>query len=368
MFGIKAGIMRKASRAVAGLALLALAGYVGAAVWTGSASLAPAIAQAQSASGDGPSNVRGKDPTSELWRAVRKGIEGQVTIPDKKAGVLVQSEGDNMRAFRNGPLSTWGGWLLLASVVAIALFFALRGKIKIEAGPAGRTIERFNALDRLIHWLTASSFIVLALTGLNVLYGKFVLMPILGQGAFATITYWGKVAHNYIAFAFILGIVMMLVLWVRHNLPTVADLKWLAVGGGLFSKGTHPPAYKFNAGQKILFWLVILGGGSLAFSGVCLLFPFELQPFGPTFKILNAFGLSLPTALSPLQETQLSLLWHGAMALVMIAVVIGHIYIGTVGMEGALDAVTSGQVDENWAREHHPLWVAEVKGEAPGRH
>lgn len=326
-------------------------------------------AQAQTG-GTVPGNVRGDGTaaTPEMWRAIRKGVQGQVSIPDKQAGVLVQSEGDNFRAFRNGPLSTYGGWLMLAVVVIVALFFAVRGRIKIDAGPSGRTIERFNTIDRFTHWLTATSFIVLAITGLNVLYGKYVLLPIVGKSAFGLITYWGKLAHNYIAFAFMLGVVMMLVLWVRHNIPNMHDLKWLAMGGGLFSKGVHPPAEKFNAGQKILFWAVVLGGFSIALSGFCLLFPFEYQPFAPTFKLMNAIGFSLPTTLTPLQETQLALLWHGVVGLILIAIIIGHIYIGSLGMEGALDAVTTGQVDENWAREHHPLWYAEVKGETPGHH
>lgn len=355
----------KSVRALA-LALLVLYGFSFG--FTGSPTF-EMQAQAQSG-GTVPGNVRGDAAaaTPEMWRAIRKGVQGQVSIPDKQAGVLVQSEGDNFRAFRNGPLSTYGGWLMLGVIVIVALFFAVRGRIKIDAGPSGRTIERFNTLDRFTHWLTATSFIVLTITGLNVLYGKYVLLPIIGKSAFGAITYYGKLAHNYIAFAFMLGVVMMLVLWVKHNIPNMHDLKWLAMGGGLFSKGVHPPAEKFNAGQKILFWAVVLGGFSIALSGFCLLFPFEYQPFAPTFKMLNAIGFSLPTTLTPLQETQLALLWHGVVALILIAIIIGHIYIGSLGMEGALDAVTTGQVDENWAREHHPLWYAEVKGETPGHH
>lgn len=327
---------------------------------TGSLALGTqAFAQAKEAPSD---TVRGLTGSSENWQEIRKGIEGYVSIPDKKAGVLVQSEGENLRAFRNGPLSVWGGWGMLATIVLVALFFLIRGPIKVEAGLSGRTIERFNTLDRIAHWLTATSFVILALTGLNVLYGKYVLMPIIGQGAFAQVTSWGKFAHNYIAFAFMAGLVLIFVLWIRHNLPTKADLQWLAMGGGMFSKGAHPPAYKFNAGQKIVFWATILGGATLAVSGICLLFPFEFHPFAATFKFMNLFGFSLPTQSSALQETQLALLGHGIVSLIMIALILGHIYLGTIGMEGALDAVTSGHVDENWAREHHPLWVAEIKG------
>ena len=324
---------------------------------------APAAAQT---GGAVPGNWSGNTSDAEFWRAIRKGIQGTVSIPDKQAGILVQSDGDSWRAFRNGPLSQFGGWMLLAVCVVLVLFRLTRGQIKIDAGPSGQTIERFNALERAIHWLTASSFIVLALTGLNVMYGKYFLLPLIGQGPFASLAFYGKVAHNYIAFAFMAGIVIMFVLWVRHNIIDATDFNWIAKGGGMFSKGVHPPANRFNFGQKMIFWIVILGGITVSFSGLALLFPFEITPWSKTFAIMNIFGFGLPTDLTALQETQISVLWHGAVALVMTTVIIAHIYIGSpVGMEGALDAVASGQVDVNWAKEHHSLWFAEMDGEAP---
>jgi formate dehydrogenase subunit gamma len=300
-------------------------------------------------------------PRSDMWRSIRQGTAGRITIPDQNAATLVQSEGENFRAFRNGPLSVWGGWMMLAMVVVLAVFFALRGRIKVEEGFSGHTIERFNFLERFSHWLTAVSFIVLALTGLNMLYGRYVLLPLIGGSAFSELTIWGKYAHNYIGFAFMLGLVLIFVLWVSKNLPTLTDLKWLVRGGGLFVKGSHPPAYKFNAGQKLVFWLVILAGLSVSISGICLIWPFEFHPFAPTFRALNVFGLDLPTELTALQETQLSLVWHAIVALIFITLIIAHIYIGTLGMEGAISAMTDGQVDENWAHQHHSLWLEEVK-------
>ena len=304
-------------------------------------------------------------PSADMWRSIRQGVAGRVTIPDQKAAILVQSEGENFRAFRNGPLSVYGVWLMLAMIVVIAIFYALRGCIRVEEGFAGRTIERFNFLDRFSHWLVATSFIALALTGLNMLYGRYVLLPVIGPSAFSAISIWGKYAHNYIAFAFMLGLVLIFVLWVKNNLPTLTDLKWLARGGGLFVKGSHPPAYKFNAGQKLLFWLVMLAGVSVSVSGICLIWPFEFHPFAPTFTAINVFtgpfGLTLPTELTALQETQLSLVWHAIVALVFITLVLAHIYIGTLGMEGAITAMTDGQVDENWAHQHHSLWLEQVK-------
>ncbi len=298
---------------------------------------------------------------SDVWRSIRNGERGYVSIPDKQAGVLVQSEGENWRAFRNGPLSNWGVWGMIGMIGLLALFFVIRGRVRIEHGPSPRRIERFNGVERFAHWLTAASFIVLALTGLNILYGRYVLLPLLGPEIFSAITIAGKYMHNYIAFAFMVGLAMIIVLWVKDNIPSRLDLTWFAKGGGLFGKGNHPPARKFNAGQKIVFWAVALGGISVSVSGIALLFPFEFALFGKTFAFLNIFGLGLPATVTPMQEMQLSQVWHAVVSLVLIVIIFAHIYIGTIGMEGAFDAMGSGMVDENWAKEHHSLWVDEVK-------
>ncbi len=311
--------------------------------------------------GDVPGNWSGNISDTQFWRAIRKGVTGSVSIPDKKAGQLVQSDGDELRAFRQGPMSQFGGWLLIGSLIVLGLFYVGRGRIQVEAGLSGRTIERFNAFERFVHWLTASSFIILSLTGLNMLYGKYLLPSIIGKSAFASLTMFGKFAHDWIAWAFILGIILMFFSWVRHNIPNMADVRWLLAGGGMFSKGVHPPAKRFNAGQKIIFWLVIEGGASLSGTGLALLFPVEIEMFAATFKVMNQLVSNFPTELSPIQETQYALMWHGIMALVMIAIIIAHIYIGSLGMEGAFDAVGTGQVDINWAKEHHNLWVQEME-------
>ncbi len=346
---------------VLGLALLA-----GAAL-SPDAALAQAtrgdVAQENPTGGNVPGNVLGAASDTEIWRQVRRGVQGTVSIPDPNAAQLIQSEGESWRAWRNGPLSTIGGWSLLGMVILLALFFALRGRIKIDAGAAGTTVERFNAIERFAHWLTAVSFIVLAITGLNLLYGRYVLLPILGPEVFSAISVAGKYAHNFIAFPFMLGVVMMVVLWLRHNIPNRHDLIWLSKAGGLFTKGVHPPSKKFNAGQKVIFWVVVIGGLSISLSGISLLFPFEFKMFEGTYAVLNVFGAGLPETLTPMQEMQLSQLWHTVVGLFLIAVVLAHIYIGSIGMEGAFAAMGSGMVDENWAREHHNLWMAELKGE-----
>ncbi|PPR38614.1 MAG: Formate dehydrogenase, cytochrome b556(fdo) subunit [Alphaproteobacteria bacterium MarineAlpha9_Bin5] len=282
----------------------------------------------------------GQDNNAEMWRAIRQGIQGKVSIPDKKAGVLVQSEGEEWRSIRNGPVSNYGVWLILGTIAVLALFFTARGRIRIENGRTGRTILRFASFERFIHWTVAVSFILLALTGLNLLYGRYVVKPWMGADTFAMVTLAGKFVHNYIGLLFILGLTIMFLIWIRQNVPTRIDLIWLAKGGGMFKRGVHPPARKFNAGQKIVFAAVIIGGALLSYSGLNLMFPFTLE-----------------TTVQDMQQTQLL---HAIGALALTAVIIAHIYIGTIGMEGAIDAMWSGRVEENWAREHHNLWFKEL--------
>jgi formate dehydrogenase subunit gamma len=222
------------------------------------------------------------------------------------------------------------------------LFYSIRGRIMIDSGPSGRTILRFNGFERFVHWLTASCFIVLALSGLNVSFGKYLLLPLLGAEAFSAMSQLAKYAHNFLAFPFIIGLVFMFLVWVKDNIPEGGDLDWLKAGGGLMSKGHHPPAKKFNAGQKVIFWVVIGGGTVLSITGLMLLFPFS------------------GTVIADLQLGQTI---HGILSGLIVAVMMAHIYIGSVGMEGALDAMNSGEVDLNWAREHHSLWVEEVEAQ-----
>jgi len=320
----------------------------------------PAISQNSPTGGAVPGDVLGTNSDAEYWRAVRGGVQGTVSIPDQKAGTLVQSEGEAWRSFRNGPMSLYASWAMLGMIVLLGIFYAIRGRIKIAHGRSGQTITRFKAIERFGHWLLAVSFVVLALTGLNVLFGRYVILPLLGAEAFSFITQMGKYLHNYLGFAFMLGLLMIFVMWVKHNLPDRTDIKWVLQGGGIFSSKLHPPAKKFNAGQKVIFWLTILGGVSLSLSGWQLLFPFTTTFFADTFDKINLiFATNLPTTLSVIQEQQLATLWHSIMAVFMVCVILAHIYIGSVGMEGAFDAMGTGEVDLNWAKEHHSIWVDE---------
>ncbi|NNE52291.1 MAG: formate dehydrogenase subunit gamma [Sulfitobacter sp.] len=311
----------------------------------------------------------------ELWRALRYN-SADITSSSRgpAATVLVQDGGMRWLQFRDGPLITYGGYLLLGTIALLALFLLIRGRVRIDGEKTGRTIERFKSVERFGHWLLAGSFILLGITGLISLMGRKFLIPVFGHESFAFVATWSKWVHNNVSWAFMIALVMIFVMWVIHNLPDRTDLNWLAKGGGIFTKG-HPPAKKFNAGQKLIFWSVILLGTSISVSGLALLFPFEINLFAATFAKLNSLGISgalglgeLPTVLAPHEEMQLSQLWHAIVSFVLMAIILAHIYIGSVGMEGAFDAMGSGEVEEQWAREHHSLWVEEVKareGNAP---
>lgn len=319
-----------------------------------------------------PLETRGANSDSSLWGEVRHGETFTVSIPDKKAATLVQSYGVAWTDMRmaNGPLRTYGGQALVGVLALLFVFYLMRGRIRIEHGLSGTLIERFKPIERFGHWMLAVSFILLALSGLNLLYGRDLMIPILGKENFAALTLAGKWVHNNVAWAFMAALVLVFVMWVVHNIPSLNDVKWLAQGGGLFSEGVHPPSRKFNAGQKLIFWSVILLGASVSLSGVSLLFPYEMPLFAKTFAILNDLGVekvwgsTLPTVLTPLEEMQYAQIWHTIVALAMIVIIIAHIYIGSLGMEGAFDAMGSGMVDRNWAEEHHGLWVEEEDAKA----
>ncbi|MDF0750065.1 formate dehydrogenase subunit gamma [Marinobacter sp. 71-i] len=306
--------------------------------------------------------TRGGRSDADVWRGVRyDDIDIKTQVRNPAADVLIQDGGVPWYKLREGPVISYGGGAILGIIVLLVVFYFIRGRIKIEGGPAGTTIERFKAVERFGHWLLAGSFIALGLTGLITLMGRSFLIPVIGPDAFATMAAGSKWIHNNVAWAFMLGLVMTFVMWVAHNIPNKLDWHWLKAGGGIFTK-SHPSAKKFNAGQKIVFWTVMVLGVSVSLSGLSLLFPFQMPMFADTFGIMNnVLGTSFPTDLTPHEEMQYANLWHSIVAFVMMVAIIAHIYIGSVGMEGAFDAMGNGQVDVEWARQHHDLWVEEVQ-------
>ncbi len=284
----------------------------------------------------------------QLLNALKEGdkISGRISIPDAMAANLIQPAGRDWRDFHRSKLPIVGSVAILGMLVLLASFFAVRGRIRIHLGFSGAKILRFASFERFTHWLTASCFIVLALSGLNISFGRTLILPLFGSEAFATLSAYAKFAHNYLAFPFMLGLLIMFLIWIKDNVPGKIDLQWFKDGGGILFKGRHPPAKRFNAGQKGIFWIVIIGGSLMSLSGWFLLFPY------------------LPANVTALQFWTVI---HAVIAMLLIAAMLAHIYIGSIGMEGAFDAMGTGEVDLNWAKEHHSLWVEEeqAKGHAP---
>lgn len=287
------------------------------------------------------------NPRSEMWRGAREGQAGFTTQTGPYVtNTLISNVGENWRQFRMGPLITYGGWFLLGALALVAVVFAVLGRIKLAHGRAGMTIERWRPFERYLHWFTAIAFILLAITGLSLLFGRSVLIPLLGHQGFAAYAQIAKVVHNYVGPAFSVAVLLMILMWVRHNIPRKVDLAWFKAGGGIFGK-EHPSAGKFNGGEKVWFWVgIVLFGIAVSVSGFLLNFPL----FGQTRGTM---------ALSQAVHAITSIVWIGFF--------FGHAYIGTLGTEGALEGMTTGRVDVSWAKQHHDLWYQEelAKGVQP---
>src|SRR3954466_2817463 len=300
----------------------------------------------QPPSGTNPTAMSVKE--DQLLRELNK-LQGRVTIPDGKASLLEQPQGRDYRGFREGALPWIGAIAVLGMLLALAAFYFSRGRIALEPDEeSGRKILRFNAFERFAHWMTATCFIVLAISGLNYIFGKRLLMPLIGPDAFATWSQWAKYAHNYLAWPFMLGVLIEFVVWVKDNIPNRVDWQWLKAGGG-FVGGRHVHAGRFNAGQKGVFWIVVIGGALMSLTGIALEFPFSLP-----YRYVDINGMQLAQGA------------HALIGMGLIAVIIAHIYIGTLGMSGAYDAMGTGEVDLAWAKAHHDLWVEQEQAKTAG--
>jgi formate dehydrogenase subunit gamma len=274
-----------------------------------------------------------------------KSIQGLGTIPDTKSYVLEHPAGRNWQYFHNVTLRWIAAIAILGFFAVIVIFYLVRGSVKLESGFSGRKIVRFNWFERFVHWMTAVCFIILGLTGLNITFGRPLLLPLVGAEQFTAWSEWAKYAHNYLSFPFTIGVVLIALMWIAGNIPDRTDVEWLKQGGGIIGD-EHPPAERFNAGQKLVYWVVVIGGGIVAVTGYMLMFPF----YGTTIDTMQAAQVT-----------------HGVAAALFIAFMLGHIYIGTIGMEGAFEAMGEGTVDLNWAKEHHSLWLAKETERLGGR-
>src|SRR5437879_4468275 len=278
------------------------------------------------------SSVKEQQLLEELSR-----VQGRVSIPDLRSGVLEQPAGRDWREFRNVTLRWIGGIAILGTLAVLVIFYLSRGMVRLESGRSGRSIVRFTAFERFVHWMTATCFIILAISGLNITFGRPLLLPLIGFEAFSEWSQWAKYAHIYLSFPFTIGVVLIFLMWIAGNIPNKVDVDWLKRGGGIVGHD-HPPAYRFNAGQKAIYWIVVGGGGAVAVTGYELMFPFYL---------------------SGIEGMQLAQIVHSIVAVLFVAAMLAHIYIGTIGMQGAFEAMWTGTVDVNWAKEHHSLWLKE---------
>jgi len=281
------------------------------------------------------------NPGAELWREVRQRegpTVGTTQVQGVDTGVLINVRGEEWRQFRMQTLVPVSGMVLGAAVGLVALFYLVRGTIRVPGGRSGQRIARFTEYDRILHWSTVFLFYFLGITGLVLLYGRFVLIPLLGPEGFAVTASACKEGHNLFGPLFFVVLVLLFLEFVRSNVPKWVDVKWLLKGGGLF--GGHVSAGYFNGGEKIWFWLVSLFGLAISITGFILVF----QNFDQGRQIM-----------------ELSHVVHASLAVLLIAGSFGHAYIGTLGMEGSLESMTTGSVDANWAKAHHDLWMEERK-------
>lgn len=292
-----------------------------------------------------------------VYRQIKDGGEHYSSLPALEAGVLIQPKaqfpgqarattaGEAWRQYRNGPLTTYGGWLIIVAVIGIAAFYFSVGRIKLKETRTGRLIERFTSIERLSHWTVAISFLILGLTGITMLFGKYVVLPVFGHTLFGYLAFICKNVHNFVGPIFTVALIVMFAIFVKDNFPAKSDWQWLKKLGG--ARG-HASSGRFNAGEKLWFW------GGLVFLGL----------------IVSASGFVLdmlvPGILYTRGNMQIANVIHLVGAVLVFSASLAHIYIGTLGMEGAYDAMRTGYVDDAWAKEHHDIWYDDIQsGKVP---
>ena len=292
-----------------------------------------------------------------MWRQVGEGVTGYSSLPKSEApeaGNLIQpfvqypgsrltNAGEAWRQVRNNWIIPYGGSLFLIVLLAIAIFYFSKGSIKTHGAETGRKIERFTPFERAAHWSNAIAFSILAISGLVMAFGKFFLQPVIGGALFGWLTWTLKTMHNFAGPLFAVSLVIVFFTFLRDNWPQKGDLHWLAKGGGLITGGEEPPSNRFNAGEKLIFW------GGVFFLGIVV--------------VSSGFVLDklLPGLIYERSTMQVAHMVHAVATVLMMCMFLGHIYLGTIGMQGAYKAMRTGYVDETWAKEHHEYWYDDVK-------
>ncbi len=286
------------------------------------------------------------NPRADYWRLVRENTKGYSAVKGRETNELIQGSGEVWRQLRNGPVATYGSWMIGFTLAVLALFYMWRGQVELTHPRTGQTIERWTLNERRMHWLTAGLFVILGITGISLLYGRMVLIPVFGHHGFSAYAEIAKWTHNILGPVFMVGLLSMIVAWFKNNFFNKIDLEWFKAFGGMIGDN-HPSAEKLNGGEKMWFWALATIGVALCITGLVLDFP----NFDQEREII-----------------QISHLIHVVTALILIAFAFGHIYIGTIGTEGALEGMVTGQVDTAWAEQHHDLWAKSVINKEPDTH
>ncbi len=277
---------------------------------------------------------------TQFWRQIRDGEVGFTANQNKENGILINVKGMYWEEIRNKWISPFGAFVLLGALAGISFFYLFFGRIKLKVARSGNKIPRWSAIDRSLHWFTALNFLILGFSGLLLFYGRYMIKPHVSDSFWASLIYGSKIAHNYIGPLFFITLSIILVKWFKKNLFNKVDLNWLKQGGGLISANKHPDAEFCNAGEKIWFWLLATVGVLVCISGFILDFP-NFEQTRLTMQIANVI--------------------HGMSSLTLFAIALGHIYIGTLGTEGAIEGMVTGKVDESWAEQHHNLWLRKIR-------
>ena len=298
-----------------------------------------------------------------MWRQVGAGVNGYTSLPASvapEAGNLIQpfvqypgskltTAGEAWRQVRNNWIIPYGGSLLLIVTLAIALFYYGKGTMKLHGAETGRKIERFTPLERAAHWTNAIAFVLLAVSGVVIAFGKYFILPVIGTTLFGYFTYFLKNVHNFAGPLFAVSLIIVFVTFLKDNWPSKEDITWMLKGGGMFS-GHEVPSHRFNAGEKVVFWLGVLGLGVIVVASGLVL------------------DMLIPGLIYERSTMQIANMIHGVATVLMMAMFLGHIYMGTIGMQGAYSAMRTGYVDETWAKEHHELWYNDIKaGKIPAQ-
>ncbi len=309
-----------------------------------------------------PDGVSALNPGTDLWREVRRrdgvsefnevnqGVlvqdllkeiqrsrqvpQGISQVNQVDSGVLINAKGRRWAAFRMTTLANYSGIALAVIFVIIITFYVVRGKVPIDGGLSGNMVKRFTDYERITHWTLAIVFLFLAITGLILLLGRPVLLPIFGKEFFGLLASASKEGHNLFGPLFLVSLIMMFISFARRNIYEKGDLTWLLKGGGLIGKG-HVSGGFFNMGEKTWYWMVILIGLVISITGLILVSP----NFGQSRLIMELMHML-----------------HAVSAMILIVVSIGHMYLGSIGSEGALEGMKTGYVDINWADAHHDRW------------